>query len=153
MIAKPVVKGKFWVVEDDGQTIATIQATSSGKFVYVHDNEREPFTSIKGISTKYDIRFETTKFKLSKVDTHHCYAFPTCSKPFNQIWDVQRKLGLFTKSPNSRSLFCAGYFAINYDGAWLTEFCPKNLVLTRHQYSGPYKSQSEAQQFINSLKA
>ena len=46
-IAKPVVKNKFWVVENHGQKIATIQARDDGGFVYVHDELREFFPSVK----------------------------------------------------------------------------------------------------------
>ena len=46
-IAKPVVKNKFWVVEDQGHRVATIQATVDGGFVYVHDEEREHIPSLK----------------------------------------------------------------------------------------------------------
>jgi hypothetical protein len=56
-IAKPVVKNKFWVVEDHGQKIATIQARDDGGFVYVHDEQREYFPNVKNIKQKYDIKF------------------------------------------------------------------------------------------------
>ena len=46
-IAKQIVKNKFWVVEDSGNKVATIQARDDGGFVYVHDDEREYFSSIK----------------------------------------------------------------------------------------------------------
>jgi hypothetical protein len=41
LIAKPVVKNKFWIVEQSGSQVATIQAIDeAGGFAYVHDNER-----------------------------------------------------------------------------------------------------------------
>jgi hypothetical protein len=52
-IAKPVVKDKFWVVEDHGTRVATIQATVDGGFVYVHDDEREHIPSLKVLKQKY----------------------------------------------------------------------------------------------------
>ena len=36
LIATPIVKNKFWVVEDRGEKIATIQARDDGGFVYAH---------------------------------------------------------------------------------------------------------------------
>jgi hypothetical protein len=151
MIAKPVLKNKFWVVEDNGKKIATIQATDVG-FVYVHNDEREKFPSIKGLSKKYNITFETVKFKPPKEDTHHCYGYPTSCKPHNQIYDVQRKLGIYTKTEKSRSLYCAGYFAIKYNDSWVSEYCPKNITINRYKFSGPFKTKDELKVFLNSKK-
>jgi len=150
MIAKSVLKNKFWVVEDDGKKIATIQATNAG-FVYVHNNERERFPSIKGLSKKYNITFDTAKFKLSKDDAHHCYGYPTNGKPYNQIWDVKRRVPLFTKTDKSRCMFCAGYYGIKYDGTtnYAAEYCPKNITTARNQYIGPFKSSLELSQYLS----
>lgn len=148
MIAKSVVKGKFWVVENNGKKIATIQATDAG-FVYVHDNEREPFPSIKGLRNKYNITFDIAKYKPAKEDTHHCYGYPTSSRPHNQIWDVKRKYPLYTKSNESSSLYCAGYYAIKYNEVFITEYCPKNITTSRYESLGPFKTNQELQEFIN----
>ena len=58
-VAKPVIKNKFWVVEDHGQKIATIQARVDGGFVYVHDEKREFFPSVTVLKQKYKIKFGT----------------------------------------------------------------------------------------------
>ena len=152
MIAKPVVKDKFWIVEDNGNKIATIQAVEKGGFVYVHDTKREPFPSIKVLTKKYNITFSNTKVKLPKEDTHHCYGYPTSGKPYNQIWDVQRKLAIYTKNAKSRSLYCAGYYAVNYGAGLQSEYCPKNITLSRYEFSGPFKTKEELTQFIKAHK-
>ena len=56
-IAKPVIKNKFWVVEDHGQKIATIQARDNGGFVYVHDEIREYFSTTKQLTKQLNIKF------------------------------------------------------------------------------------------------
>ena len=152
MIAKPVVKNKFWVVEDNGQKIATIQATEGGSFVYVHDNEREQFPSIKNLSKKYNITFDTAKFKPAKEDSHNCYGYPTSTKPHNQIWDVKRRIGIFTKTAKSRSMFCAGYFAIKFNNSWVGEYCPKIITINRYEFAGPFKTKEEQKAFLDSKK-
>ena len=58
-IAKPVVKGKFWIVERDGEKCATIQAIDEdGGFAFVHDEKREIFPTIKLLSKKHNIEFK-----------------------------------------------------------------------------------------------
>ena len=38
-VAKPVVKNKYWIVESEGNKIATIQAVEGGNVAYVQDNK------------------------------------------------------------------------------------------------------------------
>jgi hypothetical protein len=147
MIAKSVVKNKFWVVEENGKKIATIQATDAG-FVYVHDNEREKFATIKVLTKKYNITFDTARYRPAKEDTHHCYGYPTSSKPYNQIWDVQRKLPIYTKTEKSRSLYCAGYYAIKFGAGYVAEYCPKNITTSRNEFVGPFKTKEQLQEFL-----
>ena len=59
-IAKPVVKNKYWIVEEGGIKVGTIQAVDQGGVTYVHGEEREQFTNIKMLSKKYNIVFNAS---------------------------------------------------------------------------------------------
>ena len=144
VIAKPVVKNKFWIVEEDGHKIATIQAIDEGGVVYVHDNEREAFPSIKLLTKKYNIEFVKVE-KAVKAETHEVYGYPCSNKPHNEIYDVQRKLPIYTKSSKSKSFFCAGYYAVRFSNTWVKAYCPKLITLNRYDYVGPFRSQEEQQ--------
>jgi len=143
-IAKPVVKNKFWVVEDHGQKIATIQARSDGGFVYVHDEQREYFPSVKNLKQKYNIKFGAPD-KTTKESNKTVYGYPIKGKSYNQVWDVQKKLPIYSKTPKSKSLFCAGYYLIKLNGIWTENFCPKNITVNRYNFIGPFKSKEEMQ--------
>ena len=71
-IARPVVKNKMWIVEAAGEKVATILAVEeSGGFVYVHDNKREMFPSIKLLSKKYNIEFvKADNTKKEKIEAN-----------------------------------------------------------------------------------
>ena len=142
LIAKPVVKNKFWVVEDQGEKIATIQARHDGGFVYVHDDQREYFDTFNILKKKYKIKF-TTPSKIKINQTTNVYGFPIQGKAYNQIWDVQKKVGLYTKLKKSKSFFCAGFFLIKINSVWKEVFCPKNITLNRYEYLGPFKNETE----------
>ena len=150
IIAKQVVKNKYWIVESEGNKIATIQAVDKGGYTYVHDNEREEFPSIKMLSKRYNIVFDNTIPKKIKQG-HECHGYPCVGKPYNQTWDVQRKLPLYTKQPKSKSIFCAGYYLINFNGEWSTEFNPKNIMISRYEFLGPFKTQEEQTAAWNKL--
>ena len=57
LIATPIIKNKFWVVEDQGEKIATIQARDDGGFVYVHEDFREHFSNVNTLKKTYNIKF------------------------------------------------------------------------------------------------
>ena len=143
-IAKQIVKNKFWVVEDSGNRVATIQARDDGGFVYVHDTEREYFSSIKILSKQYNIIFDKVKnTKESKKSLDHVYGYPTQSRPHNELYDVIRKLPVYTKTPKSKSFFCAGYYVIKFDSQWAKAYCPKLITLNRYSFRGPFATQDE----------
>lgn len=152
MEARPVIKNKFWIVEDGGQQVATIQAAPDG-VVLVKGTKREKFVNFKLLSAKYNIHVgKASKSKKIVVSTHDIYGYPTDTKPYNELYDVRRRLPFFTKTAKSKSFYCAGYYAININGQWSDHFCPKSITVTRYQYHGPYKSQSDVDGKITSLK-
>lgn len=142
-IAKPIVKNKYWIVEEKGNKVATIQAIDEGGFAYVHDNERERFASIKMISKKYNIDFVRAE-KLKNTHAGEVYGYPCQGKSHNEVYDVARRLPIYTKSAKSRSFFCAGYYLVKYGSNWIKEYCPKLITLNRYEFKGPFKSESEA---------
>ena len=142
-IAKPVVKNKFWVVEDQGHRVATIQAVEDGGFVYVHDDQRERFTSIKILSKQYNITFDKVNKKSAKTEGNDIHGYPTQSKPHNELYDVSRRLPVYTKTAKSKSYFCAGYYIVQFESHWAKAYCPKLITLNRYPFRGPFATQEE----------
>lgn len=143
LLAKPVVKNKFWIVEEAGEKVATIQAVEEGGFVYVHDNQRESYPSIKILSLQHNIEFDKAKTAKVKPSVHEVYGYPSSFKTYNEIFDVQRKLPIFTKTSKSKSFFCAGYYLIKFSNTWVKAFCPKAITLNRYEFKGPFKNTEE----------
>jgi hypothetical protein len=150
-IAKPVIKNKFWVVENRGQKIATIQAREDGGFVYVHDEQREFFPSVKVLKQKYNIKFGLLE-KNKKENLKTVYGYPVTGKTYNEVWDVQRKLPIYSKTAQSKSLFCAGYYLIKLNHCWSEQYCPKNITLSRYEFKGPFKSKEEMKKHYAKIK-
>ena len=142
MIAKPVVKNKMWIVESEGTKVGNIMAVEEGGVVYLHDNQRESFPSIKILQKKYNIEFvKAEKPKKVKQDSYDVYGFPTNTQPNNEVLDVQRYLPIYTKGTKSKSFFCAGYYIIKFSSTWVRAYCPKLITLNRYEYEGPFKTQ------------
>jgi hypothetical protein len=89
LIAKPVIKNKFWVVEDSGQKIATIQAKDDGGYAYVHDEQREYFPSVKNLKLKYNIPEDYFVFgRVGRKDNFHPIALNSLKKIKDNGFDV-----------------------------------------------------------------
>lgn len=151
LIATPVVKNKFWVVENHGTKIATIQARDDGGVVFVHDHEREYFPSVKILKAKYNIKFGSLK-KPAKKQDNTVYGFPIIGKSFNEVFDVHRKLPMYSKTAKSKSFYCAGHYLVNFTGAWNQIFCPKNITLARYEFVGPFRSEKEMLKKLKELQ-
>jgi hypothetical protein len=147
--AKPVVKNKYWIVEDDGRKVATIQAAEDG-VVLVKDNHRLKYPSVKVLGTAHNIRF-VRGHTHQTTSANSVYDYPCHARPYNAIYDLRMKLPLYTTSLKSKSYYCAGYYLVNYETQWLLEFCPKKIILIRNKFMGPFCNQLQAQDNLITL--
>lgn len=151
LIAKPIVKNKFWVVEDSGQKVATIQATEDGGIVYVYDDRREKYPSVKILSKQHNIKFTKQTKEKSTHKSNTVYGFPVTGKTFNEIFDVKRRLPIYTKTAKSKSQYCAGYYLIKTSHAWSKVFCPKSISVNRYPYLGPFTTEEETLKVLKEI--
>lgn len=147
LIAKPVLKNKYWIVEEQGEKIATIQAIEEGGFVYVEGATRQVYPSIKLLSKDHNIVFDADAKKTRQTTTQYdAYSFPTSQKPWNVLWDVKHQFPVYTKTSKSKSYYCAGYYIIKFNNGWVKSYCPKFITLNRYEFQGPFTSKEEMQE-------
>lgn len=143
--AKEILNGKFWIVEDNDVRIGTLSLNedrymfSSTNGTTFFDNERQ---------LKKTLGKDMTWSKLDITESHvsnikEVHSFPTSTIPYNSMYDVKRRLPLFTKSEKSKSLYCAGYYVIRFDKGWVKSFCPKLITVERYETRGPFKTELE----------
>ena len=78
--ATPVVKNKFWIVERDGEKVATIQALDEGEgVVWVTGTERQKYPTIKMLKDKYKIEFVKYSRARPKAE-YEIYGYATSGK-------------------------------------------------------------------------
>ena len=153
--AKPIVDGKFWIIEQDGSKVATLHKKENNKFVLSSTTGEVMFNKKQDITKHFGEGFflTSTKVKVTAPDVHECHGFPTSCRPFNAMYDVRNKLPLFTKSNASKSLYCAGYYTIRFNKGWVKSFCPKLITLERNEYRGPFKDELEMKQVLANAKS
>ena len=141
--AKPVLKDKFWIVEDAGVRIGTLSRNEEG-FLINSKGSLSYYKSENQLKRTYGKDFLTAKIKTSKNDTSRdVNGYPTRTIPYNSMFDIQRKLPLFTKSRKSKSVYCAGYYLVKFNINWLKSYCPKLITIERNSYMGPFKTELE----------
>lgn len=145
LLAKPIVKNKCWILEEDGNKIGTILNNGRG-VTLVSRGKRENFGSLKVLSDRYNIVVDKTKPAKQIRESHMVYDYPCDYDAQNILWDVRHKLPIFTKGSKSKSFFCAGYYIVKFNNGWVKSYCPKLITLNRYPYQGPFKSQEEMQE-------
>ena len=151
--AKPIIENKFWIVEKDGAKFATLRKNEDDRFVMSNE------AGVKIYQTKVDLTKEFGKnFFVAKIikeaddaEPNEVHGYATSTTPHNAMFDVKRKLPLFTKSGDSKSLYCAGYYVIRFDKGWVKSFCPKAITLQRYEYQGPFKTELEMKQVLSNV--
>jgi hypothetical protein len=142
--AKSVLKNKFWIMEDDGVKIGTLHKNDDDqKYMYTCDTGTTFYETEKDLKTALgNITWSVGDVSKDKVNKDkELYGYPTSTLPFNTMYDVQRRLPLFTKSAKSKSVYCAGYYIIRFDKGWVRSFCPKSVTIEKYPFKGPFKSE------------
>jgi hypothetical protein len=146
--AKPIVDGKFWIVEQDGNKVGVLKITEQKKYVLSSKETITTFDNKKKIVEQFGSNF-FVKNKFERIETAEdktVHGYPTSTKPFNPLYDVKRHLPLFTKSSKSKSIYCAGYYIIRFEKGWVKSFCPKLITIERYPYEGPFRTELERKQ-------
>lgn len=141
--AKPVLDNKFWIVEDKGVRIGTLSKEDDG-FVVSSKGSITFYSDEKHLKNELGKDLFVGKIKKTFDRTSwDVYGYPTRSIPYNSMYDIKRKLPLFTKSEKSKSVYCAGYYLIKFNVNWLKSFCPKMITVERNEYIGPFKNEHD----------
>ena len=154
--AKILVKDKFWIIEENGQKLGTLQKKDDNGWVFLgKKDQRQEYPTPESLYEKFgagifasDITVPENEPK-SEESEWHVHGYPCSQQPYNAMFDVQKQLPIYTKTPKSRSLFCAGYYIIDFPKGWRKAYCPKVITLQRYACKGPIKSKIEMQQILN----
>lgn len=154
--AKEILKNKFWIVESEGEKVATLSIGDDSQLMYSSNNTGTRFyKNIKALTKNLnaDITWSPIETVNNEPEEFEIYGFSTSCAPYNPMFDVKQRLALFTKSKKSKSLYCAGYFIIKFDKGWVKSFCPKLITVERYETEGPFKTDLEMRQQLSRANA
>ena len=154
--AKTLVKDKFWIVEENGHKLGTLQKKDDNGWIFLSKaDKRQVYHTQESLFQRFGVGIFSHDIVLDKPepedeeDIFSVHGYPCSQKPYNPMFDVQKQLPIYTKTPKSKSLFCAGYYIICFEKGWRKAYCPKVITLQRYEYKGPIKSKIEMQQILN----
>ena len=145
LVAKPVIDKQFWILQDGNQKVGNIEACAGGYQVKIN-NQVAQFKTIKMVEQRAHVQFEPAIKKQSKPVTNLVNGYPVAGRVCNPLWDVQKKLPLYTKTNKSKSWFAAGWYRVKKGRNWTTLQGPKLILLQRYPYEGPFYTREEAAQ-------
>ena len=156
-IAKPLIEDRFWILSKNGKSIGILNKLGQNNYVVTWDGRKKSFNSRKNLLEQYPMRFikfGTDEKSTTKVEKE-VHNYPINSKNgYNTIFDLSRKLPMFTKRKDSKCWFCAGYYIINFNKiGWTTAYCPKLITLDRYEFKGPYRTSIDAKESLKYVKS
>ena len=155
-VAKVLVPNKIWIVEDGGIKVGTLNKEKKG-FSFYRRGEKIDIPNKTEIKNKFGIAVTEEVEKIIKVtkpiiqEPYNVYEYACGSKPHNPVYNIKKKLPIYAKSNKSKSLYCAGYYVIQFRKGWVKSFCPKLITLERYSFKGPFKTEEDMKNALSQL--
>lgn len=141
--AKTIMPDKFWILENEqGLKQGTISKADVVKVVI--NNVEKTYETFDKACWDLGINVESKiEPKEETKQDETVLGYPVKCDAFNPIWDLKRKIPVFTKTEKSKTLHAAGFYIIEFDTGWVQSFCPKVSTLDTNAFKGPYKDKLE----------
>lgn len=139
--ATPVISNEFWILKEQNKKVGELSAEADGSYsLRINGQVHSLGKNLEKIKETDDLEFDSLNAQV--IPTHlknSVYGFPVDAPVHNPVYDVKNRMALFTKSPESKSWYAAGYFQLKQHRDWELVFCPKLILLERYEYFGPVK--------------
>lgn len=142
VIAKPVIDKKFWILTENDVKIGNVEALNGGYQLKVN-NDVQQYDTVEHLQQNLSVVFEMPK-PYQKTLLNEVHGYPVNSRPYNPVWDITRKVPLFTTKKKSTCWVAAGWYRISRINGCKIVLCPKLILLQRYSYEGPFRTQEEA---------
>jgi len=155
-IAKVLVPNKSWIVEDGGKKLGTLNKEKKG-FSFYRKGQKIDFVNKNAVKAQFgeditqEIERPVKSLQTPTIDQFNVYEFPCNTKPCNPVYNIKKKLPIYAKSNKSKSLYCAGYYVIQFRKGWVKSYCPKLITLERYPFKGPFKTEEEMKSVLSNM--
>jgi hypothetical protein len=144
LIAKPVIDRKYWILQENNQKVGNVEACDGGYQVRIN-NQVAQFKTIRMVEQRVHVQFEPgIKVVKTRPETNLVHGYPVAGRVCNPMWDVPKKLPIYTKTTKSKSWFAAGWYQVKKGRNWTVVQGPKLILLQRYSYAGPFYTKETA---------
>jgi hypothetical protein len=140
--AKPVVADRYWILKKDDRKVGTVEADEQGLRVRINGRTQK-FQDMPVARRQAEIDFQPA-YRVTPQPRDQVHGYSTGCRVHNAMWDVRRRLPLFTRTAKSKSWYAAGWYQIQQHQRWSIVRNPKLIILDRYQYQGPFATQEQA---------
>ena len=151
---KQLLPDRFWIIEQNGVRVGTIQRHDDNNFLITGTDSSVATMTKKEIDIKFDLFSQANQLQALDEQTvvkKEIYNYPTKHTPYNPVLDVKHKIPLYAKSPNSKNMYAAGYYIVQFSKGWVKGFCPKLTTLSNNVFQGPFKTVMEQRQAFSNV--
>ena len=147
IIAKPVIKEKFWILESNGTRVGMMNFNDGNYNVTINK---------KDIVLHNAEELRTYKIEFTSRDLMHggqmtVMGYPTDKEDVYNVESI-RDYPCFTKKPSSKSVHAAGWYGVKFKNGWIQSFCPRLSTVENYESVGPYKSQADLRVILQQKK-
>ena len=155
--AKTLVKDKFWIVEQDGQKLGTLQKQADNGWIFLSKQDKNRgkcSTHRRACSQSLALACLTNQMsrnpkKKYRQTTLTCMVFHAANILTIPCLMCRSNCRFTQRLQKVKASFAAGYYIICFEKGWRKAYCPKMITLSRYEYKGPIKSKLEMQQVLN----
>jgi len=140
MRAKSVIPKKYWILEDGGAMIGTLNFTGKNYKLFIPGQMEESY-SCDEETILNDFKIEFVDKQASNEECIAVKEFPTnCTEP--EVVEHE-ELPCFLKRKGTKTIYAAGYYIIKFPNLLGKAFCPKLSTLENYKYHGPFFEEME----------
>lgn len=140
--AKPIIDKHYWILTQNDAKIGAITANNTGYTVTIRGH-RQQFTDMRRLKTGLKIDLPAIP-RVPRSNHTKVHGYDAGCRAYNNMWHVQLRVPVFTKSIKSRSWYAAGWYAVQQARSWKIVRNPKLILLQRYKFQGPFHSREEA---------
>lgn len=142
IIAKPVIKEKFWILEREGARVGMMNFRDGDYVVSMRTANVSKEIIIRG-----EEGLKTQNIQFASRDMTHggqmtVMGFPTDQEDVFNVIEIDG-YPCFTKKSASKSVHAAGWYGVKFKNGWVQSFCPRLSTVQGYESVGPFKNQTD----------
>lgn len=140
--------------EGSGAPLGLLSQNPNGSYFLLIGDQKATFANKKELADVLGVDLFDRQIEEEKQQEIQNYinGFPVTYNEIYPFYNHPSGLPTFTKSENSDTLYCAGYYCLKRDHGWAKIYCSKLDTLQKYKFEGPFKTVSECRDRLSALK-